>query len=192
MTQEAHDHMLTNRLERWAPLALVLLFLLAMAGGVALLIEHNSPDGIEVVLPDPPTLQVHLSGEVQNPDVYQFDDGDRLADVLDAAGGTTADADLARVNLALRLRDEAHIHVPALGEAIPDSAQASDTSTPLNLNIATQEELEELPGTGPVQAADVITYREDNGIYANLVDLLNVSGIGSMTLLGIIDLVTVE
>jgi len=192
VTQEAHDHMLTNRLERWAPLALVLLFLLAMAGGVALLIEHNSPDGIEVVLPDSPTLQVHLSGEVQNPDVYQFDDGDRLADVLDAAGGTTADADLARVNLALRLRDEAHIHVPALGEAIPDSAQASDTSTPLSLNIATQEELEELPGTGPVQAADVITYREDNGIYANLVDLLNVSGIGSMTLLGIIDLVTVE
>lgn len=184
MTQEAHDHMLTNRLERWAPLALVLLFLLAMAGGVALLIEHNSPDGIEVVLPDSPTLQVHLSGEVQNPDVYQFDDGDRLADVLDAAGGTTADADLARVNLALRLRDEAHIHVPALSEAIPDSAQASDTSTPLNLNTATQEELEELPGIGPVQAAYVIAYGEDNGIYANLVDLLNVSGI--------IDLVTVE
>lgn len=192
MTQEAHDHMLTNRLERWAPLALVLLFLLAMAGGVALLIEHNSPDGIEVVLPDPPTLQVHLSGEVQNPDVYQFDDGDCLADVLDATGGTTADADLARVNLALRLRDEAHIHVPALGEAIPDSAQASGTSTPLNLNTATQEELEELPGIGPVRAADVIAYREGNGIYANLVDLLNVSGIGSMTLLGIIDLVTVE
>ena len=184
--------MLTNRLERWAPLALVLLFLLAMAGGVALLIEHNSPDGIEVVLPDPPTLQVHLSGEVQNPDVYQFDDGDCLADVLDATGGTTADADLARVNLAPRLRDEAHIHVPALGEAIPDSAQASDTSTPLNLNTATQEELEELPGIGPVRAADVIAYREGNGIYANLVDLLNVSGIGSMTLLGIIDLVTVE
>jgi competence protein ComEA len=184
VTQEAHDHMLTNRLERWAPLALVLLFLLAMAGGVALLIEHNSPDGIEVVLPDSPTLQVHLSGEVQNPDVYQFDDGDRLADVLDAAGGTTADADLARVNLALRLRDEAHIHVPALSEAIPDSAQASDTSTPLNLNTATQEELEELPGIGPVQAAYVIAYGEDNGIYANLVDLLNVSGI--------IDLVTVE
>lgn len=186
--------MLTNRLERWTPLALVLLFLLAMAGGVALLIERTSPDGIEVVQP---TLQVNLTGAVANPGVYNFDVGDRLDDVLQEAGGVTGTADLDRVNLALRLRDGARIHVPAVGESAFGSAQGNIVSSSdglglLNMNTATQEELEGLPGIGPVRAADIITYRKKNNGFKAIEDLLKVDGIGLATLANIVDLITIE
>lgn len=184
----------TQRLERWAPLALTLLFLLAVAGGIALLIERDAPDGIEVVSP---TLQVNLTGAVANPGVYTFDQGDRLDAVLQQAGGTTADADLARVNPALQLRDEAHIHVPAVGEATSESAQGNIVSSSeglnlLNVNTATQEALETLPGIGPVLAKAIIAYRETEGLFTEVEMLLEVNGIGAGTLLGIVDLVVVE
>ena len=195
-------------LERWAPLALVLLFLLAAAGGVALLIERTAPDGIEIVLPAPtvepsptvpPTLQVYLSGAVAKPGVYTFNNGDRLDDLLGEAGGVTDTADLARLNLALRLRDEAHIHVLAMGEVAPASTQAQASDTPssstqltLNLNTATQEELEGLPGIGAVRASDIIAYRESNGGFKDFEELLQVAGIGSATLIGILEYITLE
>ncbi len=184
MTQEPQPT--NNGLERWAPLALVLLFLLALGGGVALLIERNGPSGIEIVLPDA-TLQVQLSGAVTKPGLYTFTDGDRLDDVLPEAGGVTDDADLARLNLALRLRDEGHIHVLAVGEISTEPA-----STLLNLNTATQEQLEGLPGIGAVRAADIITYRDSNGGFNSLTGLLEIAGIGSATITGIENLVTIE
>jgi competence protein ComEA len=202
VTQE--PQLTNNGLERWAPLALVLLFLLALGGGVALLLERNGPSGIEIVLPTPtaqvaptptveltptipPTFQVYLSGSVAKPGLYTFTDGNRLTDVLPEAGGVTGDADLARLNLALRLRDEGHIHALAVGE-IP----AEPTSTLLNLNTATQEQLEGLPGIGAVRAADIITYRDSNGGFNSLTELREITGIRSATITGIIDLFTIE
>lgn len=204
MTQEPQGN--SNALERLAPLALGLLFLLALAGGIALLVERNAPDGIEVILPTPtvaptqttpPTLQVYLTGAVARPGVYTYNDGDRLDDLLRDAGGVTDAADLERLNLAQRLRDEAHIHVLAVGEIAPPSTQegdvpSSDTPTLLNLNTATQEQLEGLPGIGAVRASDIIEYRDAIGGFTSLKDLLEVPGIGSATIIGIVDLVIVE
>ena len=199
MTQE--PQLTNNGLERWAPLALVLLFLLALGGGVALLLERNGPSGIEIVLPTPtaqvaptptveltPTIpQIYLSGAVTKPGHYTFNDGERLSGVLPKAGGMTGDADLARLNLALRIRDESHIYVLAVGEISTEPA-----STLLNVNTASQEQLKGLPGIGTVRAADIIADRDSNGGFNSLAELREIAGIGSATITGIENLVVVE
>ena len=160
-----------------------------------MLVQHSSPQGIEVVLPTPtvaPTLQVYLTGAVARPGVYAFNQGDRLDDLLREAGGVTDAADLERLNLALRLRDEDHIHVATVGETVPASTQTGEAPTLLNLNTATQEELEGLPGIGEVRASAIIAHRESHGGFDSLEELLQISGIGSATLIGILDQVTLE
>ena len=120
----------TTALERLGRTALLGLFVLALAGGAALLMRQAAPSGVEVILPTPtppPSLEVYLTGAVARPDTYAFRDGERLADVLKMAGGANADADLAQVNLALRLRDQEHFHVPRKGETVrpPDAPEHS-------------------------------------------------------------------
>ena len=96
-----------------------------VSAGVLILRDSRSPDGMEIILP-PPTpasvepqpvarIQVYVSGEVARPGVYRLDPEHRVADALNAAGGPTADADLDRINLALRLNDEQQVHIPAIG-----------------------------------------------------------------------------
>lgn len=130
---------------------------LLVAIGVALLLlalRGESGPGIEVVRREAPgrldQVVVHVSGAVGEPGAYRLEPGDRVGDAVALAGGLTATADEAGVNLALRVRDEDHVHVPRLGEA----------SALLDLNTATSEELEELPGIGPVYAGRVIEARE--------------------------------
>ena len=109
-------------IDRWVPLALVLLFMLALAGGIALLAQRGNGGGVEVALPEAtptPTLQAYIAGAVNRPGVYTFSDGDRLVDLLRMAGEPFDDADTSGLNLALRLRDEGHYYVPAIGETPP-------------------------------------------------------------------------
>lgn len=183
--------------ERLAQFALVLLFLFALAGGFALLVRQTRPPGVEVLLPTPTperTLRVYLSGAVASPGLHAFRDGERVDDLLDRTGGTTGDADLGRVNLALRLRDEAHVHVPRFGEPLPPSTSAQGEGDParLDLNAATRSQLEALPGIGGVRASAILEYRESHGSFQEVAQLLAVPGVGPATVEAIADLVSVD
>lgn len=186
-----------SALQRLSRTALLGLFLLALAGGVALLVRQGSPGGVEVIMPTPtanPSLQVYLTGAVARPGMYTFQRGERLADALAAAGGATSEADLTRINLALRLRDQDQFHVPREGEAprLPVRLAGGEEGALVDLNRASAEELQRLPSIGPTRAAGIVEYREANGRFEALEELLAVSGIGPATLEGLRDLVTVE
>jgi competence protein ComEA len=121
-------------------------------------------------------LKAHVVGEVQHPGVYTFRDGDRVEDVIRAAGGATADADLSRLNLAQRLRDEGYVTVPNKNATpIPVSGVPSSSSLPgerVNLNTASLKELDALPGIGATYAQRILDYRAQNGPFLKANDLV--------------------
>lgn len=125
---------------------------------------------------------VHVAGAVSAPGVYTLPADSRVDDAVRAAGAT-ADADLSQLNLAQKLADGQKITVPAAGEtpAPADNAAPSDSSQSgalVNINTATQEELESLPSIGEVRAQAIITYREEHGGFRTIDELKEVSGIG--------------
>ena len=138
----------------------------------------------------PVALQVYVTGAVKDPGVYTLEDGDRLGQLVEAAGGAADDADLEAINLAALLRDEDHWHIPRIGEAPKVStAGAANPVGRIDVNSATPVQLEGLPGIGEVKARSIIQYRETNGPFASVDDLLAVGGIGPATLDAIRDLV---
>lgn len=125
---------------------------------------------------------VHVAGAVSAPGVYTLPADSRVDDAVRAAGAT-ADADLSQLNLAQKLADGQKIIVPAAGEtpAPVDNAAPSDSSQSgalININTATQEELETLPSIGEVRAQAIIAYREEHGGFRTTDELMEVSGIG--------------
>jgi competence protein ComEA len=159
--------------------------------------------------PAPPTAQataqgsapgtvvfVHVTGRVRRPGILELPAGSRVADAVGAAGGVTAGADLDRVNLARRLTDGEQVHVPAQGEPIvaapPGPGGTGDPAAgqPIDLNTATLEQLQSLPGIGEVTAERIIAHREQQP-FRSVEDLLDVPGIGERKLEDIRDLVVV-
>lgn len=133
-------------------------------------------------------LYVHVVGEVQSPGMYQLPIGARLVDAVFAAGGLTEEADNASVNLARELTDGEQIIVFSISQ---EGEAAGNTASGLvSLNRAGDKELEELPGIGPALAGRIVAWREANGGFKSVQDLLKVSGIGESLLSGVIDLVT--
>lgn len=125
---------------------------------------------------------VHVAGAVSSPGVYTLPADSRVDDAVRAAGAT-ADADLSQLNLAQKLADGQKITVPAAGEtpAPADNAAPSDSSQSgalININTATQEELETLPSIGEVRAQAILAYREEHGGFRTTDELMEVSGIG--------------
>jgi competence protein ComEA len=133
-------------------------------------------------------LYVHVVGEVQSPGMYQLPIGARLVDAVFAAGGLTEEADNASVNLARELTDGEQIIVFSISQE--GEAAGTTASGLVSLNRAGDKELEELPGIGPALAGRIIAWREANGGFKSVQDLLKVSGIGEGLLSGVIDLVT--
>ena len=152
-------------------------------------------------------MVVHAAGAVAAPGVYPLAAGARVADLLAVAGGPTLEADLDRLNLAAPLADGQRVYVPRRGEVAPPTvgpdaggggaggtvgATGGAGSAPIDLNTASAEELDALPGVGPATARAIIDHRAKNGPFAAVDDLLDVRGIGPAKLEGLRDLVAVQ
>lgn len=145
----------------------------------------------------PPTAFAHAAGAVRSPGIYELAPDARVADLLAAAGGATSEADLDRVNLAAPVVDGSQVYVPRVGEPVPATAGGGAGTGgvavvgPLDLNTATQADLEELPGVGPATAKAILDERERRGRFGSVEELLDVRGIGPAKLDALRDLVTV-
>jgi len=173
---------------------------LAVTVGIGIVRGQTAPvdtvvvDGESDLSAPPAAVYVHVSGAVLSPGLYVLDDGARVVDVIAVAGGFVADADESAVNLARQVSDGEQLHVPLQGEASGTgggaaSAVAGDGR--INLNVADAAQLESLPRIGPALAARIIQWRETNGGFTSVEDLLAVPGIGEKMLASLRDLVTV-
>ena len=145
----------------------------------------------------PPVVLVHVAGAVATPGVYELAAGARIRDAIVAVGGPSGTADWNALNLAAAVGDGAKIYVPSVGEVVPPSLTVPEPAPagqplagPIDVNSATADELEALPGVGPATAASIVTERERNGPFADVDDLDRVPGIGPAKLEALRDLVT--
>ena len=165
------------------------------AAGLVLLMI-SPPRGEPVTLLPPPTPEphtIHLCGAVSTPGVYDLQPGAIVADAIAAAGGITDKADLARINLASEIQDGQKLMIPYVQPTSSDlhaQAPADTAGELLNLNQASAPELERLPGIGPATAKKIIEYRDINGPFLEVDDLMKVSGIGPAKMEQIRELVT--
>ena len=134
---------------------------------------------------------LHITGEILNPGIVKIEEGARVSDVIEAAGGLTPDADLNRINLAYIVADGQKIYIPSIydeeqevyitndiGKNIIDESFSIKTSDKVNINTATLTELEMLTGIGPSTALKIIEYRKTNGSFKSIEEIKNVPGIG--------------
>ena len=187
-------------------------FLLA---GVILLVVRI-PGGNPVVLEPAPTqapITVHVIGAVVRPGVYTFPEGSRVQDAVTAAGGLLAEAEPNQINLAAKLQDGQQLDIPGVGGSsnstsgstlgsVPPAAgpftvittpgAATNNADLVNINTATLDQLDTLPGIGPTTAQKIIDYRTQHGPFSNIEDIMNVSGIGPATFDNIKNLITTD
>ena len=128
---------------------------------------------------------VAVSGKVRRPGLVRLPAGSRVADAIEAAGGALAGTDLSQINLAKKVSDGELI---AIGVVVGSGPSAGG---PVNLNTATLEQLQTLPGVGPVLAQRILDYRDQHGGFATVADLQKVSGIGAAKYNDLKDRVTV-
>jgi competence protein ComEA len=190
----------------------------ALGVGGLTLINRNRPAPISIETPTPapppgPTaspkpILVHVSGQVMTPDVYQLPYDSIVKEAIDAAGGFAPNADTSAVNLAQRLADGYQVYVPSLDEQDagpvtilrgPDASTQEnvtggslDSTGLVNINTASIDQLDTLPGIGPTLGRRIIQYREDNGWFQSKEEIMNVSGIGTSTFSKIEGLITTE
>lgn len=143
-------------------------------------------------------VTVHVAGAVLRPGLVELPAGARVADAIAAAGGAGPDADLGALNLAREVSDGERVGVPLAGAPGGEPAVGAATGTAVlpdgrvDLNAASAEELETLPGVGPVLAARIVSHRDEHGPFAVAGDLRAVPGIGERTFQRLAPLVTVR
>jgi competence protein ComEA len=185
----------------------LIVVLVAVLGGAGLWYARSLPKPVTIAESGPGAAQpavsptsspamliVDVAGAVRTPGVYEFAEGERVVDAIERAGGPRPKADLSLLNLAAPLVDGTQILVPKIGPAVtgvPGETAPGSSSGLINVNTASATELETLSGIGEVLAATIVEYRTQNGPFASVDDLLDVSGIGPATLEEIRDQVTV-
>ncbi len=187
-----------------------------MAGFVlagVLIYVSRAPAGQPILLLPAPTkapVAVHVVGAVPRPGLYEFAEGARVQDAIDAAGGLLTSANVDAVNLAALLVDGEQLTIPynageepaagantASGPDLPSSdtnetdSSGSENFDLININTASLEELDSLPGIGPTTAQRIIDYRDTNGPFTTIDEIMDVSGVGPSTFDEIKDLITV-
>jgi competence protein ComEA len=121
-------------------------------------------------------IYVHIEGCVNEPGLIKAKEGTRLYELIELAGGKTEDADLSKVNLASIVTDEQKIIIPAI--LVYEENSSTTTNGLININTASEKELEEITGVGPSTAKKIIQYRESKGYFTDIEDMMNVEGIG--------------
>ena len=190
-----------------AEIAGLIVVLVAVLGGAGLWYARSLPKPVTIAESGPGAVQpavsptsspamliVDVAGAVRTPGVYEFAEGERVVDAIERAGGPRPKADLSLLNLAAPLVDGTQILVPKIGPAVtgvPGETAPGSATGLININTASATELETLSGIGEVLAATIVEYRTQNGPFASVDDLLDVSGIGPATLEEIRDQVTV-
>jgi len=186
----------------------VLLVVLALAGHR--LAQAGTTTSSEIVAPLEPVAQaptrsalvVHVVGAVRRPGLYRLRDGARVADAVSRAGGATRGAELAALNLAAPLVDGVQVLVPRRlavtgvwtggdpSREVPAGAATAGIGPKLSLSSATADQLDELPGVGPITAQKILDYRAEHGPFRSVDDLDAVPGIGPTRIEQLRDLVT--
>ena len=139
----------------------------------------QSDSSQEVVSEESGELVIHISGEVLRPGIISLPEGSRVIDAVESAGGHTPQAALDAINLARQVVDGEHLIIPAEGEAVVPLVSGGGL---ISLSLASEQELQELPGVGPAIASRIVSWREANGPFRHVDDILAVSGIGPATL----------
>lgn len=139
----------------------------------------------------PETVMVYITGEINEPGLYSLPPNSRIFDAIQSAGGFTADADKDAINLAAILEDEDRIVIPSIMKN-SDTAISGQHTNLININTASSEELDKLPGVGPVKAQAIVEYREKFGVFLSVKDLLKVNGINQDLFEQIEDSITIN
>ncbi len=172
----------------------------AVLAAVVLLARQDDNAPIRIIVPESQQaastqIRVFVNGAVVSPGVYTLAPDSRITDALAAAGGVTGEANLEGVNLALRVQDQAEYYVPRQGESRPTASTLPMGQTQpgglIDLNLASMELLDTLPGIGPALAEAIISYRENVRPFQSIEEVQEVPKIGPVTYRNIRDLVTV-
>ncbi|MCR2792843.1 ComEA family DNA-binding protein [Microbacterium sp. zg.Y625] len=203
------DHPAPRARRRLGVGAVTVVVILALAVTVAVGILRSSAAPVQSVTvtetdaavdatPAASEVYVHVLGAVAHPGLYRLGDGARVVDVIAAAGGLLTEADQGAINLARVVSDGEQVHVPLIGEAPASGAAGGGGGGPpapgdgkVNLNSADLAALDTLPRIGPALAQRILDWREENGRFTSVEDLLAVPGIGEKMLAALRDLVTV-
>lgn len=149
-------------------------------------IENEVP---EEIIEEKEYIKIHVTGQVRSPGIIVLEYGQRISDAIEKVGGITEFASLKNVNLAYKLEDGQKLYIPTVeddeksvllenGENIIQITNSSGKSKIININKASETELEEIPGVGPSMASKIVNYRKENGEFKSIEDLKNISGIG--------------
>ena len=144
-------------------------------------------------------IYVDIKGAVKVPGIYQLKNQQRIWDALALAGGVSEEADTTQVNYAQKVKDQMIIYVPKKGESVAQSLETLQESAPaqqnqeekINLNTATEAELQTISGIGAKKAQEIIRFRDEQGPFKTVEELKNVSGIGEKTVERLKDMLTV-
>ncbi|MEG1311279.1 MAG: helix-hairpin-helix domain-containing protein [Romboutsia sp.] len=146
-------------------------------------------------------ITIHISGEVNSPGVVSIEYDKRLFDAVEKLGGLTENADFNKINLAMKIEDEKHYIIPKIGEKLElyniseennILNSENENSNKININIATIQELESLPGIGEATANKIVNYRKESGEFKSIEEIKNVNGIGDKKYDSLKDSITIN
>ena len=167
-------------------ISIIIYYMTQKIGNDEVVIENTESTEMEEEIEEE-KIAIHMTGCVKNPGIIELEEGARIDDAIQLAGGLTEEADLTNVNLAYRVEDGQKIYIPSIHdieekEIIQENQEEifgkENETGKVNINTAKQTELETLPGIGPTIALRIIEYRKENGEFTDIEELKEVEGIG--------------